>query len=47
MTTLRKKVPTIITNIELYGQESRKASFVGFHYIEAITTIPDHMVQFL
>ena len=50
MTTLRKKVPTFITNIELYGQESRKISFVGFmllvrpiHFIEAVITIPDHM----
>jgi hypothetical protein len=31
MTTLRKKVPTFITIIELYGQESRKTSFVGFY----------------
>jgi hypothetical protein len=28
----KKKVPTFITNIELYGQESRKTSFVRFYY---------------
>jgi hypothetical protein len=27
-----EKVPTFITNIELYGQESRKTSFGGFYY---------------
>ena len=26
------KKPTFITNIELYGQESRKTSFVRFYY---------------
>jgi hypothetical protein len=32
MTILSKKVPTFITNNEIYGQESRKTSFVGFYY---------------
>ena len=39
MTTLGIKVPTFITNIELYGQESRKTSFVGFYYKLGLLTL--------
>jgi hypothetical protein len=35
----KKKVPTFFLNIELYGQESRKTSFVGFYYLDPNTII--------